>query len=98
MSLLDLIASDPVHHNAREAVITAIRTAVTEHGDVISSNEIRPHLAAWIYPKAIGATISHLVRQGALEPYGPPVRSTDTAGGNAGRWIPRYRVDAGRLG
>lgn len=90
---LALIDADPSHATDKAAVIEAVATAARIHGNLLSSNEIRPHIPSHVYAKVIGATISGLVAKRILTAEGPPVRSTDTAGANAGRWIPRYRVD-----
>lgn len=91
--LLALIAEDRTHESERRAVLDAIRQAVREHGNVISSNEIRPHVPSWVYCKVRGAVTSSLIAAKVLTQYGHPVRSDDTAGRNSGRWIPQYLVD-----
>jgi len=90
---LALMDADPSHTNDKAAVLEAVATAARIHGNLLSSNEIRPYIPAHVYPKVIGATISGLVAKRILTAEGPPVRSADTAGANAGRWIPRYRCD-----
>lgn len=98
LDMLALISEDLTHHRDRQAVIDAIRHAVDVCGPVVSANDWRPHVPPWVFHKVIGATVSHLTQQQVLVATGSPVRSTDTKGGNAGRWIPQYRVNMDRLG
>lgn len=98
LDMLALIAEDPAHSRDRQAVIQAIRRAVDVCGPVVSANDWRPFVPAWVFHKVVGATVSHLIQRGVLVAAGSPVRSTDSKGGNAGRWIPVYRVDTERLG
>jgi hypothetical protein len=85
---------DP-HAAARQQVRDAIAVTAVLHGGTVSANAVRIRLAGYDVPSQIvGQVYRELRREGRLVEDGVE-RSTDTAGGNAGRWIPVYRwVDA----
>lgn len=87
-------AHDP-HAAARQQVRDAIAVTAVLHGGVVSANAVRVRLVGYDVPgRIVGQVYAALRREGRLVEDGIE-RSTDTAGGNSGRWIPVYRwVDA----
>ena len=93
-SLLDLIASDPVHRDDRARVEAAIRGDAASHSGHIDPNRVRALLTndygLDVYPRVLSATYSALRRAGVIVPDGWTV-NTDRAGGNAGKPARTYR-------
>lgn len=87
-AVLALIAGDPLHARDREAIVDAIRSAVRADGTV-TSNDWRPLIPAWVYPRVVGATVNALTKAGVLTQVGWDV-STDTHGRNSGKPCRRY--------
>lgn len=89
-ALLDLIHGDPIHDRDREAVVDAIRAAVTDDGTVCG-NDWRVRIPSWVYPRVVGATVNALARAGVLRATGEWVASDDFAGRNSGKPVRVYR-------
>jgi hypothetical protein len=94
-SLLDLIATDPVHRDDRAAVEAAIREDAASHSGQVDPNRVRESLTneygLTVYPRVIGATYSALRQAGVLIADGWTT-STDVRGGNAGKPARLYRL------
>jgi hypothetical protein len=94
-SLLDLIATDPVHRDDRERVAAAIRGDAAAHAGHICPNRVRESLTndhgLVVYPRVIGAVYSALRRGGVIVADGWTT-STDHKGGNAGKPARTYRL------
>jgi hypothetical protein len=89
--ILECIAGDRIHQRDREAIITAIRASVRPNGTV-SSNDWRPLIPTWVYPKVVGATVSALKKAGNLRhEENEWVISDDVKGRNSGRPTRLYR-------
>ena len=71
----------------------AIRTAIARaaHDGLVNPNDVRPLIPAWVLPKQIGLTYRRLRQDGVLVEF-DHVRSTDVAGRNVGKMVPRYRL------
>jgi hypothetical protein len=94
-SLLDLIATDPLHRGDRERVEAAIREDASAHSGHVDPNRVRAALSNThgldVYPRVMSATYSALRRAGVIVPDGWTV-NTDRAGGNAGKPARTYRL------
>jgi predicted transcriptional regulator len=87
--LTDAPAVDPLA-DERARIEAVIRETARACNGTVSSNDVREHLAGIVHhPRLVGQVYSALRRSGALVETGAE-RSTDTAGGNAGRWVPTY--------
>lgn len=79
---------------ARDHYVKAVQAVAYVHDGVVSINAVRDLVAAmpeWGIPSHVpGKVISALRQCGRLVEIGTE-RSTDTRGGNAGRWISLYR-------
>lgn len=81
---------DPVSAE-RDAIKAVIRATARANDRTVSSNQVREHLTGVVtHPRLVGQVYSELRREGRLIEVSAE-RSTDTAGGNAGKWIPVYR-------
>jgi len=93
-SLLDLIATDPVHRDDRARVEAAIRGDAASHSGQIDPNRVRDALTNEygldVYPRVVGAVYSSLRRAGVIVPDGWTT-STDRRGGNHGKPARTYR-------
>ena len=74
---------------ARAHIEAAIRASVSDAG-YVSANDFRDRIDRDINPKWVGVVVRSLRARGVLVPV-DSVRSDDTRGGNAGRWIDVYR-------
>jgi hypothetical protein len=87
-SLLDLIASDPIHRDDRAKVEAAIREDAALHFGEINPNRVRAALTnqygLMVYPRVLSATYSALASAGVIEHDGWTT-NTDRRGGNAGK-------------
>lgn len=89
--LLEGLAGDPRYARDREEVVAAIvKVADANHG-IVSNNEVRRLLPAWVKPQVVGSVISALTKKGALEVAGLNI-SDDRNSGNSGRWQPYRRL------
>lgn len=89
--LLDGLAGDPRYARDREEVVAAIvRAADTNHG-LVSNNEVRRLLPAWVKPQVVGAVFAALTKRGALKVEGLNL-SDDRVSGNGGRHQPFRRL------
>ncbi len=95
LALVSPAAEDP-HADARRLVRDTIAEVADIHRGVVSANTVRRLLdehrqwGADIPPKVVGQVYASLRREGRLVEDGVE-RSTDVKGGNAGKWIARYR-------
>ncbi len=95
---LALVAASPEdpHADARRLVRDTIAEVADIHRGVVSANTVRRLLdehrqwGADIPSHVVGACYRDLRREGRLVEDGVE-RSTDVKGGNAGKWIARYR-------
>ena len=90
-AILRLIAGDPLHQRDREAVVEAILDVADENDGAIDPNLVRPRIPAWVYPKVVGPTYSSLRAAKVISADGFVIYD-DVKGGNAGRWVRRYRL------
>lgn len=98
--LLDLMAEhpSPVHFDDRDRIRAAILADGKTHAGQIDSNRVREVLTndsgeLDVWHKAVGPQY-HALKSADLIVEGDPIRSTDTRGRNAGRWVPTYRLTA----
>ena len=96
--LLALIDADPQPRNADQSALikAAILRDGRDHGGHVNPNRVREALRDEpLFHKRVGPAYYALKAAGLIEE-AEPVRSTDTKGRNAGRWIATYRLtDAG---
>lgn len=90
-SLLDLIESDRIHADDREAVRLAILAAAFDDDGRIDPNLVRTSLPAWVRPQIIGPTYRAMCLEGVIEPDGWTT-STDSHGRNYGKPARTYRM------
>jgi len=83
-AVLSLIEGDPMHEKGREAIIKAIIETAEAHQGVVSNNEMRGRIPAWVSPQLIGAVIGGLTHRGVLKVVGENV-SDDRRAGNGGK-------------
>lgn len=75
----------------RDRIKDVIRETARQHDRTVSSNAVRDRLAGTVAnSRLVGQAYSDLRREGRLVEVSAE-RSTDRAGGNAGKWIPVYR-------
>lgn len=94
--LLALIDSDPQPRNQdqSEVIKAAILRDGRDHGGNVNPNRVREGLRdVTLFHKRIGPAYYSLKAAGLIEE-AAPIRSTDTKGRNAGRWIASYRLTA----
>ncbi len=95
---LALTTADPIdpHADARRLGRDTRAEVADIHRGVVSANTVRRLLdehrqwGAVVPPKVVGQVYAALRREGRLVEDGVE-RSTDVKGGNAGKWIARYR-------
>ncbi len=90
-SLLDLIADDPGHANARAEVERVIWAVAFEHDGHINPNVVRDRIPAWVQPQLVGPTYRALCLAGEIEPAGWTT-SDDNRGRNSGKPARTYRM------
>ena len=93
--LLDLIAGDPLHADDRARIVAAILADADTHHGTVDPNRVREALAGehglTLYPRVLSAVYSSLCHKGVLVRDGMTT-NTDTAGGNAGKYLRTYRL------
>lgn len=88
--LTDAPAVDPLA-DERARIEAVIRDTARACDGRVSQNDVREHLAGIVHhPRLVGQVYSALRRRGLLIEDGHE-RSTDTRGGNAGKWVSVYR-------
>lgn len=96
-SLLDLIATDPIHANDRERIQAAIITDGKAHGGRVDANRVRRSLTNSgghldVYPRTVGPTYHGMVRRGLLRTLGYIDENADWAGRNKGKPAMAYEL------
>lgn len=88
--LTDAPAVDPLA-DERARIEAVIRETARACNGTVSSNDVREHLTGVVHhPRLVGLVYRDLRRRGLLVEDGNE-RSTDTRGGNAGKWVTVYR-------
>ena len=90
-SLLDLIADDLGHTNARAEVERVILAVAFEHDGHITPNRVRERIPAWVQPQLVGPTYRAMTLAGHIEPDGWTT-NTDLKGRNSGKPARTYRL------
>jgi hypothetical protein len=89
LTLADAPVVDP-HAGERDRIAATIAAVAARHGGRVSTNDVREALRGSVdHPRLVGQVYRALRQRGVLVEAGAE-RSTDVAGGNAGRWVPVY--------
>lgn len=89
--LLDGLAGDPRYARDREEIVAAIVKAADANHGIVSNNEVRRLVPAWVKPQVVGAVIAALTKKGALEFAGLNLND-DRESGNGGKHQPYRRL------
>lgn len=89
--LLDGLAGDPRYARDREEVVAAIVKAADANHGLVSNNEVRRLIPAWVKPQVVGAVIAALTKRGVLKFEGLNIND-DRDSGNRGKHQPYRRL------